>query len=129
MRCGQGAALNIPLGAGKTLRYATKLQKNGVAWSAIGAGDCHDVALKPVSLTVQQGAVTRRLTAPDQCNPAGAKRVSTKDWELVLKNGGFALRALTRTRRSRRASASSASARAVSPPARSRSSASTSPCA
>ncbi len=95
MRCGQAVALNVPLGAGKTLRYATKLQKNGVAWSAIGAGDCHDVALEPVSLTVQQGAVTRRLTAPDQCNPAGAKRVSTKDWELVLKNGGFALRALT----------------------------------
>ena len=95
MRCGQAAALNVPLGAGKTLRYQTKLQKNGVAWSAIGAGDCHDVALEPVSLTVQQGGVTRRLTASDQCNPSGAKRVSTKDWELVLKNGGFALRALT----------------------------------
>jgi hypothetical protein len=95
MRCGQAAALSVPLGAGKTLHYQTKLQKNGVAWSAIGAGDCHDVALEPVSLTVQQGGVTRRLSAADQCNPSGAKRVSTKDWELMLKNGGFALRALT----------------------------------
>lgn len=95
MRCAQTAAVTIPLGAGKTLRYAAKLQKNGVAWSATGAGDCHEIALEPISLTVQQGAVTRRLTATDQCNPAGAKRVSTPDWELALKNGRFELRALS----------------------------------
>ncbi|MDX6597057.1 MAG: hypothetical protein QOE87_944 [Gaiellales bacterium] len=94
VRCGQAVALNVPLGSGKTLRYATKLQSNGVTWSAIDAGDCHDIALQPVSVTVQQGGVTRRLTAPDQCKPSGAKRVSTPDWELVLKDGAFALRAL-----------------------------------
>jgi hypothetical protein len=94
-RCGQTTAVSVPLGAGKTLRYAPKLQKDGVAWSATGAGDCHDIALEPISLTVQQGAVTRRLTAADQCNPAGAKRVSTADWELALKNGRFELHALT----------------------------------
>ena len=37
----------------------------------------------------------RRLTAADQCNPAGSKRVSTPDWELVLAKGQFALRALS----------------------------------
>jgi len=95
VRCAQTAAVNVPLGAGKLLRYAAKLQKNGVAWSATGAGDCHDVALEPISLTVQQGAVTRRLSAADQCKPAGAKRVSTPDWELALKNGRFELRAVT----------------------------------
>lgn len=95
VRCGQTAAVNVPLGAGKTLRYAAKLQKNGVAWSATGAGDCHDIALEPISLTVQQGAVTRRLTATDQCNPSGTKRVSTPDWALTLKNGRFELQAVT----------------------------------
>jgi hypothetical protein len=94
VRCGQAAALNVPLGAGKTLSYTTKLQSNGVAWSAIASGDCHDIALQPISMTVQQGGVTRRLTAPDQCNPPGTKRVATPDWELVLKNGGFTLHAL-----------------------------------
>ena len=94
MRCAQAVAVDVPLGAGKTLRYAPKLQKNGVAWLATGAGDCHDIALEPISLTVQQGAVTRRLIAADQCNPAGAKRVSTADWEIALKNGRFELRAV-----------------------------------
>jgi hypothetical protein len=93
--CAQSAAVNVPLGAGKTLKYKAKLQKNGVAWVATAAGDCHDIALEPISLTVQQGGVTRRLTASDQCNPVGAKRVSTRDWELALKNGGFELHALS----------------------------------
>ncbi len=95
MRCGQVEAVSVPLGAGKTLRYSPKLLKNGVSWSASGAGDCHDIALEPISLTVQQGGVTRSLTATDQCNPAGTKRVSTADWELALKSGRFELRALT----------------------------------
>jgi hypothetical protein len=94
VHCAQALAVSVPLGAGKTLRYTPKLQKNGVAWSATGAGDCHDIALEPISLTVQQGAVTRRLAATDQCKPAGAKRVSTADWELALKNDTFELRAL-----------------------------------
>ena len=95
MRCAQAAAVSVPLGAGKTLRYAPKLQKNGVVWSAAGAGDCHDIALEPVSLTVQQGGASRTLTADDQCHPVGAKRIATPDWELVLKNGRFELHALT----------------------------------
>ncbi len=93
--CTQSAAVSVPLGDGKTLRFAPHLQKNGVVWAAAGAGDCHDIALQPVSLTVQQGAVTRRLSAPDQCNPAGGKRVSTRDWQLALAGGRFELRALT----------------------------------
>jgi hypothetical protein len=93
-RCAQTTALTVPLGAGKILRYAARRQSNGIAWSAIGAGDCHDVALERISLTVQQGALTRRLTAADQCNPAGTSRVSTPDWELALKNGRFEVHVL-----------------------------------
>ena len=92
--CAQSTALKVPLGLGKNLRYAARVLKNGVAWVATGAGDCHDIALAGISLTVQQGGVTRRLSAPDQCNPTGAKRVSTADWQLVLAGGQFHLRAL-----------------------------------
>ena len=67
----------MPLGVGKNLRYAARVLKNGVAWVATGAGDCHDIALAGISLTVQQGGVARTLSAPDQCHPAGAKRVAT----------------------------------------------------
>jgi hypothetical protein len=93
-RCAQSAAVTVPLGAGKVLRYTAKLQSNGIVWSAIGAGDCHDVALERISLTVQQGPLTRRLNAADQCNPTGAGRVSTPDWELALKNGRFEVHVL-----------------------------------
>jgi hypothetical protein len=94
VRCGQVAALSVPLGFGKTMRYTPKPQKNGVAWVAAGDGDCHDIAVQPISLTVQQGAVKRVLNATDQCNPAGRKRVATPDWELVLADGRFELHAL-----------------------------------
>jgi hypothetical protein len=93
--CTQSTGVSVPLGDGKLLRYAARVQKNGVDWVAPDAGDCHDVALQPVSLTVQQGGVTRRLSAPDQCNPSGSKRVSTRDWQLSLAGGHFELRALT----------------------------------
>lgn len=92
--CGQSAAMSVPLGFGKTLRFKPKLLKDGVAWVAAGAGDCHDISLQAISLTVQQGAVKRELKAADQCNPAGSKRVSTPDWELVLADGQFELHAL-----------------------------------
>jgi hypothetical protein len=95
VRCTQTAALSIPLGHGKTLKFAPKLQKNGVAWFASGAGDCHDIAVQALSLTVQQAGVMRRLTAADQCNLAGAGRVSTADWELSIAKGRFQLRGLS----------------------------------
>jgi hypothetical protein len=94
VRCSQTAALSVPLGIGKTLRYSPKLQGKGVAWIPVGAGDCHDIALQAISLTVSQGAVTRRLGAADQCSPAGNQRVATADWELVLAGGQFQLHAL-----------------------------------
>ena len=94
VRCGQSTALNVPLGMGKILRYTPKPQKTGVIWVAADAGDCHDVALEPISLTVQQGATKRVLNATDQCKPAGSRRVATPDWELRLADGHFALRAL-----------------------------------
>jgi hypothetical protein len=93
--CAQSAAPSVSLGAGKTLRFAPKARKNGIAWAASNPGDCHDIALQSVSLTVQQGAVTRRLSAADQCDPAGSPRVATRDWELELKNGAFELHALS----------------------------------
>ena len=86
--------MSVPLGFGKTLRFKPKLLKDGIAWVAAGAGDCHEIALQAISVTVQQGAVKRQLNAADQCNPAGSKRVSTPDWELVLADGQFALHAL-----------------------------------
>jgi hypothetical protein len=95
VRCAQTAAVSVPLGNGKTLRYAAKAQKNGITWVALGAGDCHDIALQAISLTVQQGGVTRRVSAADQCNPEGSKRVATRDWELVLAKGTFELHALS----------------------------------
>jgi hypothetical protein len=95
VRCSQSASLSIPLARGDMLRYVAKPQRNGVAWVASGAGDCHDVALEPISLTVQQGAVTRHLDAADQCDPAHVKPAATADWKLVLAGGRFELRALT----------------------------------
>jgi hypothetical protein len=95
VRCAQSATLDVPLGIGKTLRFAAKAQKNGVTWAARGAGDCHDIALQAISLTVQQGGVQRRLTADDQCNPAGSGRIATPDWEIVLAHGTFQLHART----------------------------------
>jgi hypothetical protein len=92
--CAQSTALKVPLGLGKNLRYAARVLKNGVAWVATGAGDCHDIALAGISLTVQQGGAARTLSAPDQCHPAGAKRVSTADWQLALTGGHFELQAL-----------------------------------
>jgi hypothetical protein len=95
VRCTQTAALSVPLGVGKTLTYKPKLQKSGVSWVATGAGDCQDIALQPISLTVEQGGVTRRINAADQCNPAGTQRVTTRDWQLVLANGQFQLHPLS----------------------------------
>jgi hypothetical protein len=95
VRCSQSAVLSIALSRGDLLRYVAKPQRNGVAWVASGAGDCHQAALEPISLTVQQGGVTRRLNAADQCNPSGAKPVATADWQLALASGRFELRALT----------------------------------
>jgi hypothetical protein len=93
--CAQTAALSVPLGFGKTLRYQPKGQgTGGIAWIPVDAGDCHDIALRPISLTVSQGGVKRSLSAPDQCNPVGDKRVATADWELSLAKGQFHLRAL-----------------------------------
>jgi hypothetical protein len=94
VRCAQAAALSVPLGFGKTMRYTPKPQEKGVVWVAASDGDCHDIALQPISLTVQQGAVRRVLRATDQCNPAGRQRVATPDWELVLADGRFELHAL-----------------------------------
>lgn len=94
VRCAQSTALSVPLGIGKTLRYQPKLQGKGLAWVPVGAGDCHDIAVQGISLTVSQGSVTRRLNAADQCNPAGSARVATRDWELVLSGGQFQLHAL-----------------------------------
>ena len=82
-RCAQTAALSIPIGVGKILKFAAKGEGNSVAWAGIGAGDCHDVALKPISLTVQQGGVTRHLNADDQCNPTGGK--SGSGWTAVTR--------------------------------------------
>jgi hypothetical protein len=93
--CVQSAALTIPLGAGRILRFAPKaLSDGGIAWTAQGAGDCHDVALQAVSLTVQQGGSTRRVGAADQCDPAGTRHAATRNWQLVLKHGSFELHAL-----------------------------------
>jgi hypothetical protein len=95
VRCAQTAALSVPLGFGKSLRYRPKAQgTGGITWAPVGAGDCHDIALQAISLTVSQGSLTRRLNAADQCRPAGHKRVATRDWELVLTGGQFHLRAL-----------------------------------
>ena len=93
--CTQSAALTIPLGAGRILRYTPKaLKDGGIAWTAQGAGDCHDVALQAISLTVRQGGSTRRVSAADQCDPAGTRRAATRNWQLVLKQGSFELHAL-----------------------------------
>jgi hypothetical protein len=93
--CTQSAALTIPLGAGRILRFKPKALKNGgIAWTAQGAGDCHDVALQSISLTVRQGGSTRRVSAADQCDPAGTRHAATRNWQLVLKQGSFELHAL-----------------------------------
>jgi hypothetical protein len=94
VRCNQTAALTIPLARGGMLRYRAKPERNGVTWVASGGGDCHDIALQPISLTVAQGGVTRHLNAGDQCNPAGAKPAGTADWQLALAGGHFVLRAV-----------------------------------
>jgi hypothetical protein len=94
VRCGQTAALSVPLGLGKTLRFRPTLRGTGVQWIPVGAGDCHDIAVQAISLTVTQGSVTRRVNAADQCNPAGQQRVATPDWEIVLSGGRFQLHAL-----------------------------------
>lgn len=94
-RCAQSAALSVPLGSGKELRFRAKAESgSGITWLALGAGDCHDVALEPVSVTVSQGGVTRRVGATDECHPLGNRRVATHDWELTLSGGRFHLRAL-----------------------------------
>jgi hypothetical protein len=94
VRCAQSAALSVPLGAGKTLAFRPKASSTGVSWAPVGAGDCHEIAVQAISLTVSQGGVTRRLSAADQCDPAGHQRVATHDWELVLSGGRFHLNAL-----------------------------------
>jgi hypothetical protein len=94
-RCAQSTALSVPLGSGKELRFhARAVGGSGITWVPVGAGDCHDVALEPISLTVSQGGATRRLGAPDECHPAGDRRIATPDWELTLAGGQFHLRAL-----------------------------------
>jgi hypothetical protein len=95
VRCAQTAALSVPLGFGKTLGYRPMAQgTGGIAWVPIAAGDCHDIAMQAISLTVSQGAVKRSLSADDQCHPAGHKSVATPDWELTLADGQFHLRPL-----------------------------------
>jgi hypothetical protein len=92
--CAQTAALSIPLGPGKTLSYRPKVQGTGITWVPSNNGDCHDIAVEGISLTVTQGSVTRRLNADDQCNLTGHQRVATPDWELVVAGGRFQLHAL-----------------------------------
>jgi hypothetical protein len=92
--CAQSAALSIPLGLGKTLNYKPKVQGPGITWVPSNGGDCHDIAVEGISLTVSQGSVTRRLTADDQCNLSGHQRAATADWELVVAGGRFQLHAL-----------------------------------
>ena len=94
VRCSQTAALSVPLGIGKTATYRAKAHGGAVSWAPVGVGDCHDIALQGISLTVSQGAVSRRLSAADQCKPAGHQRVATPNWELVLADGQFHLNAL-----------------------------------
>jgi hypothetical protein len=94
-RCSQSASFSIALGVGKTLRYRAGRVTNGIAWTAINPGDCHDIAQEPMSLTVQQGSVKRRLSVPDECGPVGGRRVSTPDWTLALAGGHFELRAVS----------------------------------
>lgn len=87
--CGQTAALSVPLGVGKTLSYRARAAGTGITWLPVGAGDCHDIAVQGISLTVSQGGASRRLAAADQCNPAGQKSVGTRDWKLTLSGGKF----------------------------------------
>ena len=94
VRCSQTAALSVPLGIGKTAAYRAKAHGSAISWVPVGVGDCHDIALQGISLTVSQGAVSRRLSAADQCKPAGHQRVATANWELVLAGGQFHLNAL-----------------------------------
>jgi hypothetical protein len=94
-RCGQSAAVNVPIGLGRSLQFTPKAQRDGITWASSGIADCHDVALQAITLTVQQGSVTRHLSAADQCQPAGTQRVSTPDWELALANGQFVLTPLS----------------------------------
>ncbi len=97
VHCSQTAALTIPLGVGSTMRFKPQsLKGGGVTWVPQGVTDCSGIALQAISLTVQQGGVTRRLSAPDQCNPTGAGSAATPDWRLTLKNGRFELHALAR---------------------------------
>ena len=82
VRCAQSAALSIPLGFGKTLRYRPKAQGPGITWVPSGAGDCHDIALQGISLTVRR-AGDAPPDADDQCNPAGHSVRPRADWQLV----------------------------------------------
>jgi hypothetical protein len=93
--CAQTTALSVPLGFGRLLDFRAKKLSKGITWVPVGAGDCHDVAVEPISLTVTQGSVSRQLRATDQCKPAGHRRAVTRDWELVLANGHFQLHALS----------------------------------
>jgi hypothetical protein len=92
--CAQSAAMSIPTDSGKILRYSAARENNAITWAPVGAGNCHDVAIEPITLTLRQGGVTRHVTAPDQCEPSGAKHVSTRDWELSIGDGAFRLTAL-----------------------------------
>jgi hypothetical protein len=92
--CSQTAALGVPLGAGKTLSFRPTLRKNSVSWAAEGAGDCQDIAVRPLTLTVPQGAVTRRLRVADQGAPAADRRAGTADWQIAVVGGRFQLHVL-----------------------------------
>jgi len=93
--CTQTSTLTVPTGRGATLRFTPKaLPDGGIAWIAKGAGDCHDIALQAMTLTVQQGGVTRHLSAPDECAPAGTRHAGTANWKIALTGGRFELHAL-----------------------------------
>jgi hypothetical protein len=92
--CAQSAALSIPTDSGTILRYSAARGSDGITWTPIGAGNCHDVATQAVTLTLRQSGVTRHLTAPDQCVPKSTAKVGTPDWQLSTAGGAFHLTAL-----------------------------------
>jgi hypothetical protein len=93
--CTQTATLTVPTGRGETLRFTPKaLPDGGIAWIGKGAGDCHDIALLAISLTVQQGRVARHLSAPDECAPLGTRHAGTANWRIAVTGGHFELHAL-----------------------------------
>ena len=128
VRCAQSAALSVPLGIGKTLRYRPRLRARASRGfpSAPAIATTSRAGHQPDGLA---GSVTRRLDAADQCNPAGPQACGHAPTGSSSSSGGqFQLNALGRTPRSRRGCATRyGSGRGASPRARSRSCATTGP--